>query len=116
MKKKIIYLLLSLFIATNSMADVDLKFYKSLTATQKEELTDYIAGVGKGIFWAQIIVNQKYGTKLYCVPSNLALNGDNYIQILNDEISKYNYGDDAPIELILVFGLQHTFPCDIKKK
>ena len=52
---------------------------------------------------------------LYCQPEKLALNPDNFLQLLDSHISKWDIqGEDSPIELIFLTALKEAFPCHQK--
>jgi hypothetical protein len=53
---------------------------------------------------------------LYCVPTTLVLQNDNYIAIIEEQLAKMKSQMteamwDAPIEFLLLAGLEETFPC-----
>lgn len=64
--------------------------------------------MGVGIAWANTSFNTQ---KIYCAPSSLALEDKNFKRILDDELKREKYADDAYIGLVLLNGLQKTFPC-----
>lgn len=78
----------------------------------------YVAGLGEGMVWANAKANK---TPIFCAPETLALNVDNFIQVLNQQIEGYRAPDivssgfdvdPKPIGAILMAGLADTFPCD----
>jgi hypothetical protein len=73
----------------------------------------YVSGVGQGIFWANTATE---GKKLYCPPPGLTMNIENFNSTLNKQIAFFRttayYKADAPIELLMLRGLQNTFPCE----
>lgn len=73
----------------------------------------YVAGVGSGFFWANIEAGELGLRQIYCQPSALAVNADNYMEILKKELNNYGggYNLDTPLSLILLYGLKRTFPC-----
>jgi hypothetical protein len=94
----------------------------------------YILGVGNAMQFANLAMyahvehdlqlppGQHALTKLFCPPAKLILELDNYISILNEEIKRRlaQAGGDSseikkvmqtPIEVLLLFGLEKTFPC-----
>lgn len=64
--------------------------------------------LGRGISWANTTFKNQ---KIYCAPKNLALNDRNYKRILDDEIKRGSYSDETYIGLILLIGIENTFPC-----
>jgi hypothetical protein len=79
----------------------------------------YISGVAEGIRWSNVAVQSfKHDTPFLCPPAKLALTQDNYIQILDDYITKHDvkslFGEDGPLEFILLMALLEVFPCQQK--
>jgi hypothetical protein len=80
----------------------------------------YVMGVGQGIGWANVAA-AKNNAPLYCQPSNFAINANNYIDILNKMIDTFSTTttakelDEFPIGMLLLMGLQQTFPCRAEK-
>ena len=76
----------------------------------------YMRGVGTGYAHANSELRVNKQKQLYCQPGNLALTVDNYLRILDDEIQERRkegqYIEDIPVELLLLKGLQKTFPCN----
>ncbi len=115
--------LLMFFAASSADATPTKKFYlenKDRSDTMmKERLKLYIDGMGEGISWANNLIKQLYGKKLYCQPENLALNADNYLDILDRQLKKeqkriksLGWKDKTVLALFLLDGLQETFPCE----
>jgi hypothetical protein len=101
-------------------ADSTVKEYKEAMAssdpTSVRVMKVYILGMGEGIGWANTMADGI----LYCEPSQLALGVANFVDIINREIeatskmaSKENL-DKMWIGLMLMKGLQSTFPCASK--
>lgn len=116
MKKIILLLLVAIAISTNIKADIAVKDYKEFLTSIGEEETlkmveNYIVGVGKGFFWANAYLGATKQNPLYCQNSNLILNGNNYVEIMHREYTSIKYDDKTAMELILLLGLQKTFPC-----
>ena len=116
MKKQLILALLALAVPATVLtarAELFLKDYK--TASRDSELDPigiYIAGAGVGIKWVNIIYGQQTGVKMFCMPSKLQMNGQDYENILNRYIADYSPAENMPIEYLLILGLMDTFPCD----
>jgi hypothetical protein len=70
-----------------------------------------IYGIGIGFFLANIELNNSQLPRLFCTPTKLALDTNNYIRILDDQIERTPYGPNTPIGCILLDGLKATFPC-----
>lgn len=77
----------------------------------------YVAGLGSGIFSANVWLGARHMPPLFCIPENLALNTENFMEILNSRIEAESKRmtqaklDGAPIGMLLVVGLEVTFPC-----
>jgi len=92
-------------------ADFTLKEYKSMKQT--DMFREYITGVGRGIYWANLHLQQTGESPFYCQPLKLSLSGENYLNIL-DRYVEQNKDKVKPgtfIELLLLEGLIDTFPC-----
>lgn len=114
---KLICLLLVLFIA-QPVAALDVAAYKlAKTTPGTAELNEmYVLGVGQGISWTNSELATKK-TPLFCPPARVALDAQNYVQMLDQHIKYYqetspNYDTNhAPIEFILLRAMQYNFPC-----
>ena len=121
MKKVLGIIVLGLLWCNVAAADMTVKLYKQYKNSSDKILRDgaesYINGVGKGIFWANIVtqVDNGKGKGLYCQPDKLALHAENYLDFVEREIEfqkKENLlNDDDNIELLLVMHLIRIFPC-----
>tara|TARA_B100001971_G_C17698343_1_gene290448 strand:- start:115 stop:366 length:252 start_codon:yes stop_codon:yes gene_type:complete len=79
----------------------------------------------KGSVGAVLCWNKKVNNPFFCPPDHLALNANNYVEILEREIQRQREGgifgeggiskEDASVELILFYGLVRTFPCSEDK-
>lgn len=94
-------------------AEVPLKLYE--TTKDVKEMQTYLTGVGKGYFWANVHLIVRQLPPLYCPPEKLAVNARNYVEILDDYLSKpgmkSNLASDRNVEEILLYALQEVFPC-----
>lgn len=110
-----------------TFAETTLKKYKESRNSQNEleklVIVNYIAGIGEGLVWANTELESRKDKPLFCQPKKLALTDENYIQILNDEIKRFEEAktdeserkkvfDSMPIGLFLLKGLIRTFPCN----
>jgi len=86
----------------------DVKDYKAFK--------DYVTGVGRGIFWANVVMGAQGRPKIFCIPEKLALDDGLVLSLLDQEIRSpspgSDYKSDTPIELILTNGFAKRFPCD----
>lgn len=60
-------------------------------------LKAYVAGLGQGMFWANVALKAQGKEKLYCPPPTLALNVDNYLSILDKEVGKPTTRDTSVV-------------------
>ncbi len=76
----------------------------------------YVDGLGDGFVWVNALTNNA----AYCQPGELALNGDNFMQMLNTEIAHFSKVterktlDEMMVAALLMQALKDTFPCKVK--
>lgn len=71
----------------------------------------YISGVGSGYKWSNAFLMQEGKQPHFCVQKGLALNPKNYITIFEQELKEKKHAAEEFVEIILMLGLQRTFPC-----
>ncbi len=103
--------------ATVADAEITVKFYRETNGVENiPGMKDYIVGVGRGIFWSSIFLETHGGAKIFCLPHNLAFDEGIILSVLDQEVRQPSSGvpwkDGTPIDLILVAGLSHKFPCN----
>lgn len=103
-----------LLIASAAPTSADILFEKYEKLKNEAWVKLYLGGVGSGYSWANAILRTKGEAPLYCEPTKLALQPDNYLQILNTFLSKNPREplQGTPIDLILGYALQDAFPCN----
>jgi hypothetical protein len=111
--------------AVQVKAQITVKDYRATMVannrTEVAELKLYIGGMGEGILWANSEATSKK-TPLYCEPDKLELVADNYIGMIDGQIKKLSQPggvtkaelDDFAIGVLLLKGLEETFPCKAK--
>jgi hypothetical protein len=113
-------------------AGVSVTKYREMMAHQpgsseRASMEVYVRGLGDRISWAQALVAKRLYGPLYCVPNNLALGTENYVDILNRQISQEltragqsgvpsSFVEQEYISVVLLRGLLDTFPCRAGKK
>ena len=107
-----------------AQAEILVKGYKKSLERKDKMIIFYVGSVGTGMSWANSKLEHEGRAPIYCEPREFVLEDDNYIRILNDEIERWEKAakdksdfqkiQDFPIELILLEGLERTFPCDQK--
>jgi hypothetical protein len=112
MNKFYLFIVIFLVIANNSFA-LDYKTYREgMESIENRNMTIvYIAGVGNGIFWSNILLENVGNHKFYCQPEDLTLNGDHYVSILDNFIIDKKMKDDTPVDMVLFYALVDKFPC-----
>lgn len=70
-----------------------------------------LMGMEDGFGTANVALIVERKKPLYCQPEGLALNPQNTLRILDEEVKRTNRGPDAPLSLVLLDGLKRTFPC-----
>jgi len=109
----LIMLALTICYDSLSYAEMRLSKYKAIEKEADSIALFYIAGAGAGIAAYNSVVDKK----LYCQPIKLALEAENYRNILNQRLTKMTEKQiavDPPIEIILLYGLIDVFPCKDK--
>ena len=112
------------FVQSRANAEMTVKEYQKEVHSSIRDRADavklYVIGVGHGISWANTDAAQK-GVPLYCQPPKFGLNGDNYIDILEKTIKVFEAKATAkelnefPVAMVLLTGLEQTFPCQAAK-
>ncbi|MFP6782796.1 MAG: hypothetical protein VCB24_00640 [Pseudomonas sp.] len=84
-----------------------------------EENKYYIIGLGTGYTWMNTYYKTQgiTDTQIFCPPPKIALNADNYIALIQEQIKElntYKTVDEVnayPVEMLLLLSLQRSFPC-----
>ena len=80
------------------------------------QFTDYLVGVGRGIFWANVLLGIHGKPRLFCMPQKLALDEGIILSLIDQEIrspsSGKPYANDASVEMVMVFAFVRRFPCN----
>lgn len=107
--------------AVGANAEITVKQYKARIESENAAVAvttrSYIEGLGQGMEWANTAVP---ATRFFCPPPELALTVENFINIIDREIkvltdnSTQEKAEGMWVGLVLLYGLQHTFPCDGK--
>ncbi len=109
--------LLAVVTAAGAKGEMTVKEYLSkMSSTHKDQVEIaklYVRGLGDGISWA----NSAASAPAYCQPEKLVLGLNNYLSIIDREISflsdRMTKSQIEPMLIgsILVTGLRETFPC-----
>jgi hypothetical protein len=95
-----------------SAASFPLRLYEELKKDKSFDI--WIAGIGEGYLVANAALASRNQPMLYCHPGKLTLMYTNYRNILDEEVKRAQpvpYYPDMPLSMILLYGLQKTFPC-----
>ena len=111
-------LLLLILGAFEAKAELKVKDYRKAMGSGNSMIVGttkmYVLGLGEGMEWANATVGSM---KIYCQPGKLVMRMENYMQILDRKIeSMSSSGNRAEIDgddigMVLLLGLQETFPC-----
>jgi|WetSurMetagenome_2_1015567.scaffolds.fasta_scaffold843973_1 hypothetical protein len=117
---QVAFILLWLCILPQLWAGMSVADYRKGLSSRDETIVSgtklYIKGVGLGM----VIVNtaaSRDNKQLFCQPNKLALETQNFLNILNGTIKALSMKTSAAkvdameAELVLFMGLQQTFPC-----
>ena len=120
---KIILAMVLVSAAIQAKAEISVKEYragKSADGGLSAENKRYIDGLGDAFGWADARLTTGHLKPLFYAPGKLGLFTENYIEILDSEIeedSKVSTRKDIDeifIGLMLLRGLERTFPCKDK--
>lgn len=108
---------LCLLVCLCGLQGMTVKDYKAAIASKDKNIAFvaamYLDGVGNGILIANAEA-QRAGKPLYCSPTKLALTMDNYANIVSDQLERLKKMpdlDEKPVSVLLMVGLEETFPC-----
>jgi hypothetical protein len=111
-------------VEVHASANMPVKDYRAAMASKDESVVSgiklYLLGLGDGLEWASVDTVIKKGVPLYCPPEKLVLTLDNFIQMINSRIEANSQFltekqlNETQIGLLLLEGLEETFPCKEK--
>lgn len=116
MKRSALIVLAIIFISCRTASAVTVKQYADVKAKGGDGwgvMSAYVDGLGVGFQYANIQLRLQHEKPLYCPPENMILNMDNYLSLLDIELTRGNPkpNADTAIEVILTFAIQKSFPC-----
>ena len=112
MKRVALIALISIALIFAARAELTVADYER--SKDESQTIAYVIGIGTAYAWTNVSLLRDMQKPLYCPPLHLAVNGSNYIDLLNDAISSAkanNVSLDIPIPLLLLEQLKFTFPC-----
>jgi hypothetical protein len=108
-------ILFCLTLSYANAASILLRTYKSpIDKADKALLKVYLDGVKEGIVMLNVTLQAEGRQPLFCQPQNLALTVERAEEIMLRKAKKMADPDGVPVSIILIHGLQDTFPCDEK--
>lgn len=108
----VFFFLVAAFFAASAHALTLEKFRHGVQDQALKEITeDFLAGVGAGFGYANSRLGMKGQPLLFCQPSSLTLNAQNYIDLIESMARQYDFKQNQPVEVILLIGLEKEFPC-----
>ena len=72
---------------------------------------DYLIGLGRGYFWASVHTDIHWNQKIFCLPKDFILSGDEIIKTIDMEVKKSKYTGDMQVEPIVAWAFINRFPC-----
>lgn len=79
------------------------------------QFKDYLIGLGRGIFWANTLIEMQGKPKLFCMPENLSLDDGLILSIIDQEIKKPSikkpWGNGDTVEMVAAIAFVNRFPC-----
>ena len=113
MIKQVICTAVLLFPAFDADAEILLKDYKKAKDEQTQTLLKvYLAGALSGISWVNSELIHIGKAPLFCDPPKLTITNEQAEDIMMRESEKISNPDDFPVPLLLMKGLEDTFPCN----
>jgi hypothetical protein len=103
-------MLCMVFVGTLAAAD-DLTVRKYRSFPDRGLLAVYLHGVHKGFLLMNAELEARGQTPVFCLPSDLELGATDVIKMLDHLISLLPKPNDVAIEVVLLDGFKHRFPC-----
>lgn len=115
-KNMLLCAVIAMAFASAASAEITLKQFEDAKAAgghDWELVKIYFNGAGNAYKYANLTTQAEHKISLYCPPRNLAVTGQNYLDIIETEIVRASpkFSDDFPIDTLLLHGLAFTFPC-----
>lgn len=108
--------LVALGFGSDARAEMSVAEYQRATASGTVPATTklYILGLGDGLTWASALQVAHGASPPFCPPSNVAMEVDDYVLLLNREIGRYPaaFSKDAMVGMFLARALRRAYPCN----
>jgi hypothetical protein len=94
-----------------------LKTYDSATPADQKILKAIAASTEDGMGWANTaLIEQRHELALYCVPQQVALSGDQLIDMLRRYVDQHQSFSKFPFGMVMYYALRDGFPCPPQSK
>jgi len=108
--------IVSLAVASHASADITVGAYlKFKKPPEPPGFEDYLIGVGRGVFYANVVLGMRKQPRLFCVPKDLEIDENMILAIIDKEIRSPSDGvqhnDNAPLEGVMVEAFINRWPC-----
>lgn len=102
--------------AKETFKDVSVGFYlesRDNDGASFELTKAFVNGVADGYSWANIDAEGNWGKQFFCPPEHLAIERDDYLDLLDGYIEKNSswLADETPIQPVVLKSLIERFPC-----
>lgn len=105
--------LLTLAAAPAVAADVRLDSYRNPQNEKFREFNHlYLDGVRSGLMAYNARIKSRGGQPVFCIPGSLAMTTEQTEQIMLRSADKRSAKGDMLVSILLLSGLQDTFPCE----
>jgi hypothetical protein len=116
MKRLLLLFVMGALAATPAMAAISVKQYmdsKRGGGPDWQTITFYVSGLGHGMMVANTILAVKHQQQLFCSPAMVALEAQNYLDIIDKQLDGLGtrVPDSMDIAIVLEAGIVDTFPC-----
>jgi hypothetical protein len=116
MKRLLPLFLLGVLAANPGMATISVKQYmdsKRAGGPDWQTVTFYVSGLGHGMMVANTMLAVNHKQQLFCSPAMLALDAQNYLDIIDKRLDGLgpHVADSIDIAIVLEAGIVDTFPC-----
>ena len=85
----------------HEQADVDIRKMSEI----------YLAGMERGLSWANAYLGNRGQARIYCQPNDSALTISQIIDMIRQTVKDYPGRGDFPVSFVFITTLQRTFPC-----
>lgn len=84
-----------------------LRVYQAGNARDRHDIEKMLAATENGMGWHSVMTK----VEVYCLPKNLALTGNQIVDILQRQAKDSALISESPYGLATIMALKQTFPC-----